>query len=82
MRTSFVTITSLLLALTASTVFAAGGKNQILNPIFGEDCIEVMPPGIDSEACEESPAPGQSGVKVYFCDTTTIVICPDEEPED
>jgi hypothetical protein len=82
MRTPLVTITSLLLALTASAVFAAGGKNQIQNPIFGEDCIEVMPPGIDSEACEESPAPGQSGVKVYFCDTTTIVICPEEEPED
>jgi len=82
MRTSVVTTTSLLLALTASAAFSAGGKNQIQNPIFGEDCIEVMPPGIDSEACEESPAPGQSGVKVYFCDTTTIVICPDEEPED
>jgi hypothetical protein len=82
MRTSFVAITSLLLALTAFAAFAAGGKNQIQNPIFGEDCIEVMPPGIDSEACDESPAPGQSGVKVYFCDTTTIVICPEEEPED
>jgi hypothetical protein len=82
MRTSFVAITSLLLGLTALAAFAAGGKNQIQNPIFGEDCIEVMPPGIGSEACEESPAPGQSGVKVYFCDTTTIVICPEEEPAD
>jgi hypothetical protein len=70
------------LSLLASPTFAAGGKNQINNPIFGEECIEVMPPGIDSEACEESPAPGQSGVKVYFCDTTTIVICPEEEPEE
>jgi hypothetical protein len=71
-----------LLSLVASTTFAAGGKNQIQNPIFGEDCIEVMPPGSDFEACEESPAPGQSGVRVYFCDTTTIVICPEEEPEE
>jgi hypothetical protein len=70
------------LGVVVSATFAAGGKNQINNPIFGEECVEVMPPGIDSEACEESPAPAQSGVKVYFCDTTTIVICPEEETEE
>lgn len=71
--------TLLLLSLFASTVAAAGGKNQIQNPIFGDNCIETIPPGFDASACEESPAPGQSGVMVYFCETTVIVICSEEE---
>lgn len=70
---------SLLFCSIVSASFAAGGQNQIQNPIFGDNCIETIPPGIDASACEESPAPGQSGVRVYFCDTTVIVICSDEE---
>ena len=68
-----------LLSLIVSASFAAGGKNQIQNPIFGDNCIETIPPGIDAFACEEAPAPGQSGVQVFFCDTTVIVICSEEE---
>jgi hypothetical protein len=73
------TATFLFLSLAAAAVFAAGGQNQIQNPIFGDNCIETIPPGFDASACEESPAPGQSGIKVYFCDTTVIVICSEEE---
>ena len=73
------TATFLFLSLVAAAVFAAGGQNQIQNPIFGDNCIETIPPGFDASACEESPAPGQSGIKVYFCDTTVIVICSEEE---
>ena len=72
-------LVALLLSLIMSPTFAAGGKNQIQNPIFGDNCIETIPPGVDAEACEEMPAPAQSGVNVFFCDTTTIVICTDEE---
>ena len=71
--------TFLFLSLAAVAAFAAGGQNQIQNPIFGDNCIETIPPGFDASACEESPAPGQSGIKVYFCDTTVIVICSEEE---
>lgn len=71
--------TYLLLTLFVSASVAAGGQNQIQNPIFGDNCVETIPPGFDASACEESPAPGQSGVQVYFCDTTVIVICSDEE---
>jgi hypothetical protein len=78
MKVSFVALTCLLFGLFASAAFAAGGQNQTLNPIFGDDCVEVMPPGIDASACEESPAPGQSGIKVFFCETTTVVVCPDD----
>ena len=67
------------LGVLANSALGAGGQNQIQNPIFGDDCIETIPPGTDVYACEESPAPGQSGVKVFFCDTTVIVICPDDE---
>lgn len=69
----------LLLSFAASVAVAAGGQNQIQNPIFGDNCIETIPPGFDASACEESPAPGQSGIMVYFCDTTVIVICSEEE---
>ena len=79
MRTLVKVTACMLLSLAVSSSFAAGGKNQIQNPIFGDDCIEMIPPGIDANACEESPAPGQSGVTVYFCDTTVVVVCPDEE---
>ena len=79
MKTPITLTTGLLLSLAFTVSFGAGGQNQIQNPIFGDDCIETIPPGIDAYACEESPAPGQSGVKVYFCETTVIVICPDED---
>ena len=79
MKTLITLTTGLLLSLAFTVSFGAGGQNQIQNPIFGDDCIETIPPGIDAYACEESPAPGQSGVKVYFCETTVIVICPDED---
>jgi len=79
MKTLITWTIGMLLSLAVTASFAAGGQNQIQNPIFGEDCIETIPPGIDAYACEESPAPGQSGVKVFFCETTVIVICPDED---
>ena len=79
MKTLVTWTIGMLLSLAVTASFAAGGQNQIQNPIFGEDCIETIPPGIDAYACEESPAPGQSGVKVFFCETTVIVICPDED---
>jgi hypothetical protein len=72
----------LLLTLLASVSFAAGGKNQIQNPIFGDNCVETIPPGIDASACEESPAPGQSGVTVFFCDTTVVIICSEENGDE
>lgn len=78
MKTFFVTVTYLLFSFLVSVSFAGGDKNQTKNPIFGDNCIETIPPGIDASACEESPAPGQSGVKVYFCDTTVVVVCTDE----
>ena len=81
MKTSFQLLTALLLGLIVSVSFAAGGKNQIQNPILGDNCVEAMPPGIDANACEEVPAPAQSGVNVFFCDTTTIIICEAEDDE-
>ncbi len=81
MKTIPLVATFILLGFFASSSFAAGGQNQIQNPIFGDDCIETIPPGVDAAACEEMPAPAQSGVNVYFCDTTTIVICPDDDSE-
>jgi len=78
MKTFFIILTYLLFSLLASVSFAGGDKNQTQNPIFGDNCIETIPPGIDASACEEAPAPGQSGVKVYFCDTTVVIICADE----
>jgi hypothetical protein len=81
MKTSTIILTCLLFGLSTSAAFAAGGQNQTQNPIFGDNCVEVMPPGIDASACEESPAPAQSGVKVYFCDTTTVIVCQGEEDD-
>ncbi len=72
-------LTALLISLLASPTFAAGGKNQTKNPIFGDNCVETLPPGVDAEACEEVPAPAQAGVTVFFCETTKIIICSDEE---
>lgn len=82
MKTTLFAIGCLLYGLTTSAVFGAGGQNQIKNPIFGEDCVEVMPPGIDASACEESPAPAQSGVNVFFCDTTIVIVCQDGYEEE
>ena len=82
MKTSLLVGTCLLISLVVPVSFAAGGQNQIQNPILGDNCIEAMPPGIDANACEEVPAPSQSGVNVFFCDTTTVVICTDEEAEE
>ena len=79
MRAFLKVATFLMMSFVVSVSFAAGGKNQIQNPIFGDNCVETIPPGIDASACEESPAPGQSGVSVYFCDTTVIIICSDDE---
>lgn len=79
MTTLAKTALILLLGLATSASYSAGGQNQIQNPIFGENCIETIPPGLDAYACEESPAPGQSGVMVYFCDATVIVICNEED---
>jgi len=81
MNTSLRLATGLLLGLIASASFAAGGQNQIQNPILGDNCVQTMPPGIDANACEEVPAPAQSGVNVFFCDVTTIIICEDEGDE-
>jgi hypothetical protein len=78
MRTTAIALTCILFSLSTST-FAAGGKNQTNNPIFGENCVETIPPGLDAYACEESPAPGQSGITVFFCDTTVVIVCADED---
>jgi hypothetical protein len=82
MKISTIMLTCLLFGLSTSAAFAAGGQNQIQNPIFGDNCVEVMPPGIDAEACVESPAPAQSGVNVYFCETTTVIVCQDDGADD
>lgn len=82
MKTIFILVTFLLSSIFNATAFSAGGKNQIQNPIFGDNCIETIPPGIDASACEESPAPGQSGVTVFFCDTTVVIICADENEDE
>ena len=82
MKTLFIALPALLLGFAVSVAFAAGGQNQIQNPIFGDNCVEVMPPGIDAEACVASPAPAQSGVNVYFCETTTVIVCQDDEQDD
>ena len=74
-------VISLLFSLFAFAVFAAGGQNQTQNPIFGDNCVETIPPGLEDTTCEEIPAPDQSGVRVLFCDTTTVVICTEEEEE-
>ena len=78
MRIMPIAVACVVCGLTASS-FAAGGKNQMQNPIFGENCVETIPPGFDAYACEESPAPGNSGITVYFCDTTVVIVCSDEE---
>mgnify|MGYP003573949416 CR=1 FL=1 len=82
MKITFIAATCFLLSLIASASFAAGGQNQTQNPILGDNCVEAFPPGIDALACEEVPAPAQSGVNVFFCDTTTIIICEAEDEED
>ena len=56
-------------------VLANGGQNQTGNPIFGDDCVSMIPPGIDPDQCEVVPAPGQSGVMVYFCSVDGVIIC-------
>ncbi len=75
-------LTTLLISLLASLSFAAGGKNQTQNPIFGDNCVETLPPGVDSETCEEVPAPPQAGVTVFFCESTKIIVCSDEDTPD
>jgi len=65
----------------ACGAFAAGGQNQTQNPIFGDNCVETVPPGIDPSSCEEMPAPPQSGVQVFFCESTRVIICSDAEIE-
>ena len=82
MKTIPIVATFILLGFSASSALAAGGQNQIQNPIFGDNCIETIPPGFDASACEEMPAPAQSGVNVFFCDTTTIVICTEEDTDE
>lgn len=82
MKTFLIIVTYLLFGLLTSIAFAEGGKNQAENPIFGDNCVETIPPGIDASACEESPAPGQSGMTVFFCDTTVVIICKDEDDEE
>ena len=79
MRIAAIVTICVFLGLFASGSFAAGGQNQTANPIFGDGCVEVTPPGIDTENCEEVPAPPQSGVEVFFCDGTRIIICEEEE---
>ncbi len=76
-----VVTSCVLLSSVSSLSLAAGGQNQTQNPIFGEDCVETIPPGFDDGACEEMPAPAQSGVNVFFCDTTVVVICPEGDEE-
>lgn len=82
MKTSLATLGCLLCSLAVSPAFAAGGQNQTQNPIFGDNCVEAMPPGIDESTCEESPAPPQSGVSVFFCESTTVIVCRDGEDDD
>ena len=78
MKTAIARLAGLLFALTTSVALAAGGQNQTQNPIFGDNCVEVAPPGIDETTCEEAPAPPQSGVQVFFCDSTTVIVCRDD----
>lgn len=62
--------------------FGAGGQNQHGNPIFGDDCVTITPPGISLEDCELSVAPSHSGIQVYFCLDEVVVLCPPEEDDD
>ena len=64
------------------TALGAGGQNQEQNPIFGDDCVTITPPGISLENCEMSNAPSQSGIRVYFCLDEVIVLCPPEDDDD
>jgi hypothetical protein len=82
MKTPRLLATGLALALVAAGAYAAGGKNQTETPIFGDGCVEVTPPGIDLEECELVPAPPQSGMAVYFCSGTRVIICEAEEEAD
>ncbi len=79
MRIPTVAASCVLMALSATGSFAEGDKNQTANPIFGDNCVEVTPPGIDLADCEQVPAPSQSGMDVFFCDGTRVVVCTDEE---
>lgn len=81
MRKLLILAICVLFGVMSSASFAAGGKNQIKNPILGDNCVETIPPGIDASACEEVPAPAQAGVHVFFCDTTAVIICTDEEED-
>lgn len=67
------------LFVVPTLAFAQGGQNQHGNPIFDDDCVTITPPGIDLETCEASPAPPQSGIQVYFCDSQVVVLCPPED---
>ena len=58
----------------AGYVYGEGGKKN--NPHLGDDVCLVG----NTEACDEVPAPPQSGIRVYICDGVEIV-CVDE-PED
>ena len=76
MKNISVALFCLLFSLSVSS-FAAGGQNQTQNPIFGDNCVETIPPGLEAYECEESPAPAQSGITIFLCDTTVIVVCSD-----
>lgn len=75
-------VTFVLLSLFVSGSFAAGGKVQADNPIFGDDCVEVTAPGVDLDNCTQVPAPPQAGITVFFCDSTRVIVCGDEEDGD
>ncbi|MBW1672141.1 MAG: hypothetical protein JRJ45_00595 [Deltaproteobacteria bacterium] len=56
-----------------------GGKKGNPNLIIGEDgCVYALP--TSTKACEEVPAPPQSGIEVYVC-SDVIALCPEEVEE-
>ena len=82
MRFPSLALAFFLTFLPAVGVLAEGGKVQDKNPVFGDDCVEMTPPGIDLDQCEEMPAPPQSGVEVFFCEgSTRVIVCESEEEE-
>ena len=80
MRFWSIALSVVLACLPAGGALAEGGKVQDQNPIFGDDCVEMTPPGIDLDQCEQMPAPPQSGVEVFFCEgATRIIVCESQE---
>lgn len=70
-----------LLAFIPVVALGAGDKNQWNNPIFGEDqCVVMLPAGIDLNTCEEIPSSDPS-LQTYRCDQSLTIYCPDDGPQ-